>query len=87
MNFYYKEAAEPKVSYSGSEEPDDTDISKLRGDVNSDKKVDVADLVMLQKYIIGKSKELTDWQAGDINENGTIDIFDNVALRKLLINA
>ncbi|MDD7516493.1 DUF6055 domain-containing protein [Ruminococcus flavefaciens] len=87
MNFYYKEAAEPKASYSGSEEPDDTDISKLRGDVNSDKKVDVADLVMLQKYIIGKSKELTDWQAGDINENGTIDIFDNVALRKLLINA
>lgn len=54
------------------------------GDVNGDGEVKVADLVMLQKYIIGAGK-LTTPDMGDVNGDGNIDIFDLVALRKLLV--
>ena len=54
------------------------------GDVNGDGEVKVADLVMLQKYIIGAGK-LTTPDMGDVNDDGNIDIFDLVALRKLLV--
>lgn len=87
MNFYYKDTAEPSVTYSGREEADDTDpvSAKLRGDVNADKQFNVADLVMLQGFLLGRNG-LTDWQAGDLIEDGEIDVFDMVSMRKLIIS-
>lgn len=54
------------------------------GDVNSDGDLGVADLVMLQKYLLGAGT-LTAPEAADINGDGNIDVFDNIALRRLII--
>ncbi|MCR5601546.1 MAG: RICIN domain-containing protein [Ruminococcus sp.] len=54
------------------------------GDVNADGALNTADLVMLQKYLLGTAA-LTEPSAADINGDGTIDVFDNIALRKLIL--
>lgn len=56
-----------------------------KGDINNDGKTDVADLVTLQQFILGKS-ELKNSEAADVCEDKVIDIYDIVALRKLLIS-
>ncbi len=58
---------------------------QIKGDINDDGKADAADLVMLQKWILG-SGELTNWQNADLCEDGVIDAFDMAALRRLLLN-
>lgn len=55
------------------------------GDVNGDGEVKVADLVMLQKYMLGAGKLETP-DLADVNSDGNVDVFDLVALRKLLVN-
>ena len=84
--FSYKEVSEPAISYSGREEADDTDpvSGRIKGDVNADKAFNVADLVMLQGYILGKNG-LTDSRAGDLAEDGEIDVFDMVEMRRLIL--
>lgn len=57
---------------------------KIIGDVNADSKFTVADLVMLEKYLLGTGT-LTDWQAGDLNNNGIIDVYDMIEMRKEII--
>ena len=58
----------------------------LRGDVNADGSITVADLVLMQKYLLGdKSAELADWEAGDLCADGRIDVFDIVLMRQELI--
>lgn len=54
------------------------------GDVNADGKFNVADLVMLQSYILSAGS-ITDWQAGDLCEDGKLDTFDLVIMRQELI--
>ena len=63
-----------------------TKDAEVTGDVNGDGSVAVADLVMLQKYILGTGK-LTAPDLADVNGDGNIDVFDVVALRKLLIKS
>ena len=57
---------------------------KIIGDVNADSKFTVADLVMLEKYLLGTGT-LTDWQAGDLYNNGIIDVYDMIEMRKEII--
>ena len=64
-------------------EPIKKDAGKIRGDVNADGDLNIADVVMMQKYLTG-SNDLIDWEAGDLSENGRIDIFDLIMLRRLL---
>ena len=64
-------------------EPIKKDAGKIRGDVNADGALNIADVVMMQKYLTG-SNDLIDWEAGDLSENGRIDIFDLIMLRRLL---
>ncbi len=59
-------------------------IPKVKGDVNADGEFNVADAVMLQKYLLS-SGTLTDWTMGDLCEDGIIDIFDFIMMRKMLI--
>lgn len=59
--------------------------SKVIGDVNADGEFGVADLVMLNNYLLG-SKVLIDWKAGDLCEDSRIDIFDLSSIRKLLLS-
>lgn len=56
----------------------------IRGDVNADGTFNVADVVMLQKWLLG-SGTLTDWEAGDLYEDGQIDVFDLVMMKRLLL--
>jgi arabinan endo-1,5-alpha-L-arabinosidase len=57
---------------------------KITGDVNADGSFDVADIVMLEKYILGAGT-LTDWLAGDLYNDGVIDVFDKIKMRKEII--
>lgn len=56
------------------------------GDMNFDYKINIADAVLLQKYILGKTN-LTSIQAecADMNNDGSVDIFDMVLIRKHII--
>ncbi len=57
---------------------------KIIGDVNADREFNIADLIMLQRYLLG-SAELNDWTAGDICEDGIIDVFDMIMMRKVYL--
>lgn len=57
---------------------------KIIGDVNADESFTVADLVMLEKCLLGTGT-LTDWQAGDLYNDGNIDVFDMIEMRKEII--
>lgn len=57
----------------------------LSGDVNKDGEISVADLVMMQNFLLGKGN-LDDWCAGDIFKDDKINVFDMVMLRKLVVS-
>ena len=56
-----------------------------KGDVNKDGKVDISDLVVLQKWFVGNGDSLGCWQLADICDDNLLDVFDLAMLRKLLI--
>ncbi len=55
----------------------------LDGDINGDGNIDLADLVMLQQYLLG-NVSLTQVQGADLCANGTIDGLDLAMLRQML---
>ncbi len=59
----------------------------IRGDVNSDGTVGIADAVCLQKWLISDSSAVISyWQNADIYKDGIVDIFDMVSLRRMLLS-
>lgn len=61
--------------------------SGVRGDVNSDVAFNVADLIVMQKWISGsKDAELSNWENGDLCTDGVLDIFDIVSMRRELLS-
>ena len=48
---------------------------KLKGDVDANGKVEVADAVMLLKYLL-TSGDVTDAEAADMNEDGVLNVTD-----------
>lgn len=80
LYLYDRESAEPAITYTGSETPDDG----LRGDVNADGKFDAADVVLLQQWLLAvPDTKLKNWQAGDLNEDGILDVFDLGLMKRL----
>ena len=59
--------------------------SAVKGDINLDGKVNTADLVLLQKYLVNAVKTLNSATAADINEDNTVNVFDAVLLRSELL--
>ena len=58
----------------------------IDNDINLDRIFNVADVVMLQKQLLGiYSVERSNWRAADICRDGTVDVFDLVCMRKALI--
>ncbi len=58
---------------------------KVRGDVNADGKLSTADVIMMQKWLLGVGK-ITDWQAGDLCKDSRTNAFDlSMMKRELLI--
>ena len=56
------------------------------GDCNLDGKVTVADVIMLQKWLLCQSHELTCWQNADLYKDNKINIFDLCLLKRMLLN-
>lgn len=57
------------------------------GDIIKDGKIDVVDLIIMQKYLLGilhfTEEQLT---ASDINGDGMVDVFDIALLKRILLN-
>lgn len=63
----------------------DSAAEYISGDINMDGKISSADLVLLQKYLLGVSALTAEQGAlADICADGTVDCFDMIALRKAL---
>ncbi len=57
------------------------------GDLNEDGKVNVADIVLLQRHLLGAEKlTVSQCKAADLYQDGIIDVFDIIILRKVLIS-
>ena len=54
------------------------------GDCNNDGYVNIADAVMLQKFLLG-TDGLTNWENADLYKDNRIDVFDMVLMRRMLI--
>lgn len=52
-----------------------SNVSSVRGDVNADGTFTIADIIMMQKWLIGAGN-ITDIKAGDLSEDGSINVFD-----------
>lgn len=57
----------------------------IKGDVNSDGIFSVADVVSMQKYILG-TESLKNLKAGDINKDGSADVFDLCLMKNMIIS-
>ena len=58
---------------------------KVIGDINADGEFSVADLVLLQKWLLAvPDTTLADRKAGDLCEDGILDVFDLVKMRQEL---
>ena len=73
----------------GGTEPDGITpiVSAGAGDLNKDGKITVADIVLLQKYLVKKDAEISDKSAADVDKNGKVNIFDAVKLKRMIINS
>ena len=58
----------------------------LMGDVNEDGTVDVTDVVLIMKKVIGKEVGTFNEDAADVNEDGTIDVSDAVLTVKIILS-
>ena len=58
--------------------------SDVAGDVNADGKFNIADIIMMQRYIMYQGRILN-WEAGDINKDGIINVFDLCSMKNMLI--
>lgn len=74
-------ATTTSVPVTTTETPVVTDIS---GDVNSDGVFNIADIVMLQKWLISIG-DLTDWKAADLYKDDIINVYDLCLMKRMLI--
>ena len=74
-------ATEPPVTEPPATEPQS---QALRGDVDQNGAVEVADIVMMQKYLLCSGTLIAPEQ-GDMNEDGVIDVFDLALMKRELL--
>lgn len=79
------EGNDNKEPETGTKEPEGNKTVKM-GDVNKDDKINISDLLMIQKSILGlESLEGDAAAAADLNNNGKIDIADLLKLQKHIL--
>ena len=58
----------------------------IRGDCNDDGSFDVADVVLLQKWLLAvPDTHLANWKAADMCEDNRLDVFDLCMMKRLLM--
>ena len=63
-----------------------SDYTSVAGDANGDGEFTIADMVVVQKSIMGrKTAILSDCKAADLYEDGKIDVYDFILMRKNII--
>ncbi len=77
-------------AYNGTYKLSDTAVitvkQNVRGDVNADDAFTIADVVMLQKWLIcAPNANLTRWQNGDLCSDNKIDVFDLCLMKRELL--
>lgn len=60
--------------------------AEIKGDVNTDGRFTVADLVMLEKWLLGTGN-ITDWQAGDFCKDNILNVYDMCLMREEFVNS
>lgn len=82
-NFYIDEAigAEEGTVIDGAGVP----VIPVRGDVNADGAFSVADVIMVQKWLLCAG-DITDWQAGDLSQDGAMDGYDLALMKRALLH-
>ena len=64
-----------------------TETDKVQGDVNADGKFNIADAVLLQKWLLDSANvKLAVWKAADLDENGMINALDLCLMKQKLTN-
>lgn len=72
-----------KKTYLNTGVPENTSV---KGDVNCDGQLNVADLVLFQKWLLAvPDTELANWKSGDLCEDGRLNAFDMVQMKKLVV--
>lgn len=56
----------------------------IAGDINADGQFNAADVIMMQKYLIGDG-DLIDWKVGDLSKDNVINIFDMILMKRNLL--
>ena len=60
---------------------------EIAGDVNCDGEFSIADVILLQKWLLGDiDTELADWKAADLCEDNVLNAFDLCLMRSKLVN-
>lgn len=61
-------------------------VRTVIGDVNADGKFDIADVVLLQKWLIAvPDVKLADWEAADLCKDDKLNVFDLCLMKRMLI--
>jgi hypothetical protein len=58
---------------------------EVKGDVNGDGVLDIADAVAIVNYIVDKPNSSFDVAAADVNNDGTVDIADAVKIVNIIV--
>lgn len=62
------------------------DSSTIKGDCNNDGEFSVADVVLLQKWLLATPDvELNNWKAADLCDDGRLDVFDLCLMKRMLV--
>ena len=65
---------------------DDPENNSLEGDVNADGRFDIADVVLLQKWLLAMPDTyLANWKNADLSKNDRLDVFDLCMMKRKLI--
>lgn len=84
-DLYFNGSIDNLSVYKQALNPDEVKaLGSVKGDVNADGKFSVADLVLLNEYLLGKSP-LADYNAADLHEDNVIDVYDMILMRQEIV--
>lgn len=63
-----------------------TGHKSIIGDCNNDGSFTVADIVMLQKWLLNDGTVLDNWKAADLYGDNVINVFDLVLMKQMIVN-